>query len=56
MHVSAVIEISRKLLPALQELHDAMYVKQREFEHIIKIGRTHLQVSSSPARSRSADR
>ena len=47
MHVSAVVEISRKLIPALQELHDAMYNKQREFEHIIKIGRTHLQVRRS---------
>ncbi|KAK4705128.1 fumarate hydratase, class II, partial [Phenoliferia sp. Uapishka_3] len=43
MHVSAVVEISNSLLPALVELHAAMYAKQLEFEHIIKIGRTHLQ-------------
>ncbi|GAA5974265.1 hypothetical protein JCM21900_003025 [Sporobolomyces salmonicolor] len=43
MHVSAVVEISNSLLPALQELHDALLEKQKAFEHIIKIGRTHLQ-------------
>ncbi|SCZ98667.1 BZ3500_MvSof-1268-A1-R1_Chr7-1g09235 [Microbotryum saponariae] len=43
MHVSAVVEISNTLLPALQELHDEMLKKQKSFEHIIKIGRTHLQ-------------
>ncbi|KDE09103.1 fumarate hydratase, variant [Microbotryum lychnidis-dioicae p1A1 Lamole] len=43
MHVSAVVEISNRLLPALQELHDEMLKKQKSFEHIIKIGRTHLQ-------------
>lgn len=47
MHVSAVVEISKSLLPALQKLHDAMYAKQLEFDHIIKIGRTHLQVRPS---------
>lgn len=44
MHVSAVVEISNSLIPALQELHDEMYKKQKQFENIIKIGRTHLQV------------
>lgn len=43
MHVSAVVEISRSLIPALEQLHAAMYAKQLEFDHIIKIGRTHLQ-------------
>ncbi|SCV70907.1 BQ2448_3669 [Microbotryum intermedium] len=43
MHVSAVVEISNTLLPALQELHDELLKKQKSFEHIIKIGRTHLQ-------------
>lgn len=46
MHVAAVTEISNNLLPALTELRDALDVKSKAFEHIIKIGRTHLQVSS----------
>ncbi|GAA5986765.1 hypothetical protein JCM5350_000531 [Sporobolomyces pararoseus] len=43
MHVSAVVEISNSLIPALQELHAALLEKQKAFDHIIKIGRTHLQ-------------
>ncbi|KAI5480403.1 fumarate hydratase, class II [Pseudohyphozyma bogoriensis] len=43
MHISAVVEISNSLIPALEELHAALLAKQNEFEHIIKIGRTHLQ-------------
>jgi len=43
MHVAAVTELNASLLPALQELHDALLAKQKAFEHIIKIGRTHLQ-------------
>ena len=43
MHISAVTEISHSLLPALQELHDALEAKSSAFNHIIKIGRTHLQ-------------
>lgn len=43
MHVAAVTELTRNLLPALTELHEALFAKQRAFEHIIKIGRTHLQ-------------
>ena len=47
MHVAAVTEIHRSLLPALTELRDALDAKAKEFDHIIKIGRTHLQVTSS---------
>ncbi|KAG9017118.1 fumarase fum1 [Tulasnella sp. 427] len=43
MHIAAVTEINASLIPALQELHDAMKAKAEEFDHIIKIGRTHLQ-------------
>ena len=43
MHIAAVTEISHSLLPALQELHDALEAKSNAFSHIIKIGRTHLQ-------------
>lgn len=43
MHVAAVIEIRQSLIPALIELRDVLDKKAKEFEHIIKIGRTHLQ-------------
>ncbi|KAI0318479.1 fumarate hydratase, partial [Amylostereum chailletii] len=43
MHVAAVTEIVNSLIPALQGLHDALAEKAKAFEHIIKIGRTHLQ-------------
>ncbi|CEH16793.1 fumarate hydratase [Ceraceosorus bombacis] len=43
MHVSAVLQISNSLLPALEELKTALDAKRAEFDDIIKIGRTHLQ-------------
>lgn len=43
MHVAAVLEIQESLIPALQSLRDALEEKREAFEHIIKIGRTHLQ-------------
>jgi fumarate hydratase class II len=46
MHVAAVTEISNSLIPALTELRDALDDKAKAFDHIIKIGRTHLQVYS----------
>ncbi|KAL0585117.1 hypothetical protein ABG067_005013 [Albugo candida] len=43
MHVAAVQEIHRILLPGLRKLHDALDNKVKEFQDIIKIGRTHTQ-------------
>ncbi|KAF7311018.1 Fumarate hydratase [Mycena chlorophos] len=43
MHVAAVTEINVSLIPALTELRDALDAKAKAFDHIIKIGRTHLQ-------------
>ena len=43
MHISAVMEIDKKLVPALSKLHGALEKKATEFKDIIKIGRTHLQ-------------
>ncbi|KAG6885441.1 hypothetical protein C0993_001521, partial [Termitomyces sp. T159_Od127] len=43
MHVAAVTELHNTLLPALIELRDALEAKSKEFDNIIKIGRTHLQ-------------
>lgn len=44
MHVAVAVELNNSLLPALTELRDALDQKAKEFAHIIKIGRTHLQV------------
>ena len=43
MHVAAVVEIRKNLVPALTELRDTLDAKAKAFEKIIKIGRTHLQ-------------
>jgi len=43
MHIAVVTEISNTLIPALTELRDALEAKSKAFDHIIKIGRTHLQ-------------
>ncbi|CDO54507.1 hypothetical protein DV113_003556 [Geotrichum candidum] len=43
MHISAVLEITNKLIPSLEALHKAVDDKSKEFSSIIKIGRTHLQ-------------
>jgi fumarate hydratase class II len=43
MHIAAVESIVHGLLPALEELTEALAEKQQIFAHIIKIGRTHLQ-------------
>ena len=43
MHIATVLQIHRRLLPALRHLRDALAQKSKEFEAIIKIGRTHLQ-------------
>ena len=43
MHIAAVLEIERRLLPALAGLREALAAKAAEFEAIVKIGRTHLQ-------------
>ena len=43
MHIAAVLDFTESLMPALKSLRDALQKKQQQFEHIIKIGRTHLQ-------------
>jgi fumarate hydratase class II len=43
MHIAAVMEIHRLLLPALHHLHAALATKANQFTAIIKTGRTHLQ-------------
>jgi fumarate hydratase class II len=43
MHIAAVLEITRRLLPALRSLEKALNAKAEAFRHLVKIGRTHLQ-------------
>jgi fumarate hydratase, class II len=43
MHIAAVQEIHRRLLPALEHLRRALRDKSEAFKDIVKIGRTHLQ-------------
>ncbi|KAH9500882.1 fumarase fum1 [Bulinus truncatus] len=43
MHISVVMEIKRRLIPAIDGLSEALADKVEEFKYIIKIGRTHLQ-------------
>ena len=43
MHIAAVLGITDKLLPALEKLRTTLAHKAREFDGIVKIGRTHLQ-------------
>ena len=42
MHVAAA-EAMSQMLPAVQALRDALHAKAREWSHIVKVGRTHLQ-------------
>lgn len=43
MHVAAVDAIRNRLLPSLARLRETLAAKSREFDGIVKIGRTHLQ-------------
>ncbi len=43
MHIACVEEIHHRLLPALQQLRNALNDKAKQWEKIIKIGRTHTQ-------------
>ncbi|NOS99519.1 MAG: class II fumarate hydratase [Phycisphaerales bacterium] len=43
IHIAAAMAISESLAPALDRLNDALSIKARAFDDIVKIGRTHLQ-------------
>jgi fumarate hydratase class II len=43
MHIAAVEQLRRRLLPAVRRLRDTLDQKARAFADIVKIGRTHLQ-------------
>src|SRR5438067_9443580 len=43
MHVAAALELTRRLVPSVRALREALAAKAREFDDVVKIGRTHLQ-------------
>lgn len=43
MHIATAIAFNHKLIPAITALREGLEAKKKEFDPIIKIGRTHLQ-------------
>jgi fumarate hydratase, class II len=43
MYVAAAVGVKERLLPAVKALHDAIAGKAKEWDDIVKIGRTHMQ-------------
>src|SRR3981081_836566 len=43
MHIAAAERVTNALIPAVKTVRDAIAAKAKEFEGVVKIGRTHLQ-------------
>jgi len=43
MHIAAAARVKNDLIPAIKTVRDAIAAKAKEFEGVVKIGRTHLQ-------------
>jgi len=43
MHIAAADRVKRTLIPAIASVRDAIAAKAKEFNDVVKIGRTHLQ-------------
>jgi fumarate hydratase class II len=43
MYIAAAVNVTERLRPAVKALHDAIDAKAREWDDIVKIGRTHMQ-------------
>src|SRR5580692_1109884 len=43
MHIAAAERVKNALIPAIKSVHDAITAKAKEFNEVVKIGRTHLQ-------------
>src|SRR5436309_3131921 len=43
MHIAAAERVKNALIPAIQTVRDAIAAKAKEFNDVVKIGRTHLQ-------------
>jgi fumarate hydratase, class II len=43
MNIAAAVNVKQRLMPAVEQLHDAIAAKVTEWDDIVKIGRTHMQ-------------
>src|SRR5277367_15547 len=43
MHIAVAVNVKNRLIPAVQQLHDAIHAKAEEWKDVVKIGRTHMQ-------------
>src|SRR5262249_14955715 len=43
MNIAAAVNVKQRLLPAVKELRDAIAAKSKEWDNVVKIGRTHMQ-------------
>jgi fumarate hydratase, class II len=43
MHIAAAMAVHGRLLPALRTMHERLADRAQRWDHIVKIGRTHLQ-------------
>ena len=43
MHIATVLQVQEKLIPALKKIHKSLETKSKNWQSIVKIGRTHLQ-------------
>src|SRR5690606_14879720 len=43
MHIAGVRAVNERLIPAIDSLQATFQEKEKEFDSIVKIGRTHLQ-------------
>ena len=43
MHIAAADRVKNALIPAIKSVHHAIAAKAKEFDSVVKIGRTHLQ-------------
>src|ERR1700728_1152780 len=43
MNIAAAVNVKQRLVPAVKQLHDAIAANSKEWDEIVKIGRTHMQ-------------
>ena len=43
MNIAAAVNMKQRLVPAVKQLHDAVAKKVKEWDNVVKIGRTHMQ-------------
>ncbi len=43
MNIAVAVNVKQRLIPAVQQFHDAISAKAEEWKDVVKIGRTHMQ-------------